>query len=397
MDFKTLIRYDEALDLIDQFGIQPKGTLLNIEDSVGRIAFGNILSPSDFPPSNRSAVDGFAVKSEETISASRNNPLSLQMIGVVSANTIPDFRISRGQCARIFTGGTIPEGSDAVIMQEDTEIEKSTVYVFRQMRKFQNVMRTGEDLRSGDVIVRDGQRILPWHLAALIESGIKQISVHAESVGIISTGDELVSGMVANSTAPMLLHMFRREGIQSNFYGNTKDDASEILDLLNSINDDIVIVTGGSGPSSVDLMHDLIANNGKILFHGVRIKPGRTTGLGIYRDRPVFMISGLPVAALVSYESIIYPAVIKWLNIEKRRRNITRGILTRSVYNNDGVRMFVRVRIYNEDGKVYVDPLRTTGSGVISSVIDAEGYLIIPENLEGHRDGNEVDVQLIGD
>ncbi|MCW6169188.1 MAG: molybdopterin molybdotransferase MoeA [Thermoplasmatales archaeon] len=397
MDFKTLVRYDIVLERIDQLEIQKRSITLGVKESVGRFVVEDIASPSTFPPHNRSAVDGFAVKFENALSASRNNPASLRVVGTINADTTPNFNLQGTECARVFTGAMIPEGSDAVVMQEDTEAIDDHVLVFKQVRKFQNIMRAGEDLRKGDIILHAGEKIMPWHLAAMIEAGIEDVKVLDTSVGILSTGDELVSGRINNSTAPMLSSLIHGLGMSTNFHGNVVDSKEKIIDALKSMREDVIIVTGGSGPSSVDLMHDIVSENGRIIFHGVKIKPGRTTGLGLFNEKPIFIISGLPVAALVAFDYIIHPALASWFGIESSSSREVKAILTRSIYNNDGVMMFVRVRLFKENDKLYADPLRTTGSGVISSVIRANGYLIVKDNLEGYKDGDEVNIKLIGD
>ncbi len=397
MDFKTLIRYDNALERINQLKTERRSVTLSVKESVGRFVLDDITSPSTFPPHDRSAVDGFAVKFEDTLSASRNNPASLKIIGTLNADSVPKFKLQGMECARLFTGAMIPEGSDAVVMQEDTEAVGDHVLVFKQVRKFQNIMRAGEDLHKGDIILHEGERITPWHLAGMIEAGIEHVKTLDVSVGILSTGDELVSGRIKNSTAPMLVALINNLGISAHFHGNVADDRKNIVDALKSIDDDVIIVTGGSGPSSVDLMQDIVLEIGEIIFHGIRIKPGRTTGLGLVEQKPIFMLSGLPVAALVAFDNIVRPALATWFGIQFASGREVKAILTRSIYNNDGVMMFVRVKLFQENGRTYADPLRTTGSGVISSVIRANGYLVVRDNLEGYKDGDEVKVKLIGD
>ena len=397
MDFKTLIRYDNVLERINQIKTERRSVALSVKESVGRFVFDDVASPLTFPPHDRSAVDGFAVKFEDTLSASRNNPASLKVVETLNADSVPKFKLQGMECARLFTGAMIPEGSDAVVMQEDTEAVGDHVLAFKQVRKFQNIIRAGEDLHEGDIILHEGERIMPWHLAAMIEAGIEHVKVLDVSVGILSTGDELVSGRIKNSTAPMLVALINNLGMRAHFHGNVTDDRENIVDALQSMDDDVIIVTGGSGPSSVDLMHDIVLEMGEIIFHGVRIKPGRTTGLGLVNQKPIFMLSGLPVAALVAFDNIVRPALTSWFGIQSWSGREVKAILTRSIYNNDGVMMFVRVKLFQENGNIYADPLRTTGSGVISSVIRANGYLIVKDNLEGYKDGDEVKVKLIGD
>ncbi|KAA8923020.1 molybdopterin molybdotransferase MoeA [Thermoplasma sp.] len=397
MEFKSLTPYDEAIRLASGLKVNMRKSLIPVEKSVGHYCAEDIRSPISFPEADRSAVDGMAIRYEDSLSASRSNPVQIRLVGEVRIGDSPDFRINRGECALVYTGSPIPEGANAVIMKEDAAMEGSMVMIYRQVKKFQNISRMGEDLKKGDAIIRKGSRIMPWHLPAFIETGLDKIPVIDAEVGILSTGTEIVSGVVKNSSAPMLEYMISLMGLRHVFYGNVEDERSAIRNRIEGMKSDIVIVTGGSGPSSQDLVHDIIESDGRILFHGVRMKPGRTTGLGLIGDRPVFMISGLPVAALIAFENIIDSSIRSWFGMNRPKRSIKRGFLTRSIFNNENMKMFVRVRMFEENGKTMIEPMRTTGSGVINSVISADGYLIIDENSEGYPEGAEVEVVEIGD
>ena len=397
MEFKSLTPYGEALKLASGLSIHGRSEYIPASESSGLYCAEDVTSPHDFPEIDRSAVDGIALRFEDSLSASRSNPVTLTVIGQVRIGDDPEFSIDRGECAVVFTGSPIPTGANAVVMMEDAFIDGKIASIYKQVKKFQNISRSGEDLRAGDIIVRSGQRIMPWHIPAFIETGVEKVHVFRSELGILSTGTELVEGVVKNSSAPMLKALASNLGLRSVFYGNVADERGEILSKINEMKSDIIIITGGSGPSSQDLVHDIIEENGKIVFHGVRMKPGRTTGLGIINGKPIFMISGLPVAALIAFENIIEPAIRSWFGMGSKVRRTKKGFLTRSIFNNENMRMFVRVRMFEEDGKMMIDPMRTTGSGVINSVISADGYLVIEENSEGYPDGAEVEIIEIGD
>ncbi|BAB59707.1 molybdenum cofactor biosynthesis protein moeA [Thermoplasma volcanium GSS1] len=389
-------KYSEALLAGSKLNLNVRMKEVRSDISAGMYSAIPILSPSDFPQYDRSAVDGFAVRYEDVLSAGLNNPISLKLVGSIHVGDANNIRIGKNQCAEIFTGAEVPEGADAVVMQEDAEIEGEYVAIFRKVKKFQNIGRKGEDLKTGDKIIDRGQRIMPWHIPAFIETGIEKVNVFDLKIGVLSTGDEIVSGKVKNASAPMLQSLIVRDGFNSVFLGNVEDNVEKISNVIRSFEGDLLIVTGGSGPSSTDLMDSILQNLGQIIFHGIRMKPGRTTGLALVNDKPIFTISGLPVAALIAYENVIRPLIFNWLSIKETRPNIVKGELTRSIFNNEAMKMFVRVRLSNKDGKIYVDPLRTTGSGIINSVINADGYLIIDENVEGYQEGQLVEVKLIG-
>ncbi len=395
MDFKTLTGYDEAMRIISSYKFQVHYSTMAAESSAGHYSYEDVKSPVNFPAENRSAVDGYALRYDETISATKTNPMLFKLTGKLGIGDRIDRTLEPESCVKVFTGSPIIAGADAVVMKEDTEDDGSTVKVFRQVRKYQNISLAGEDLKIGDTIIGKGRMIKPWHIPAFIEAGIDRIKTVNVRIGVLSTGNELVNGTVKNSSAPMLLSMMKRKGFTGEFLGNVNDDTGEIKKALGDYDGDVLIITGGSGPSERDIVHSFMEEYGKIFFHGMRIKPGRTTGFGEYGKRPVFMISGLPVASLIAYENVIEPAIESWAGIVRDRDRMVTGRLERSIYNNDAMKMFVRVSLINDGDSFKVDPFRVTGSGIISSVIRAGGYLVIDENVEGYADGDYVQVKLL--
>jgi len=282
-----------------------------------------------------------------------------------------------------------------VVMKEDAEDDGTSVRIFSPVRKFQNVSRRGEDLKMGMTILKKGTRVNPSHIAALIECGVREINLFDISIGILSTGDELVSGLVANSTQPFIKSLLESRGFTAKGYGAVPDDASAILDMIDRMEEDIIIVTGGSGPGNTDLVPELISKNGRMVFRGLRIRPGRTTGLGILKGRPIFMVSGLPVAAMIAVENVIFKLIAEWYGLSSEMEALVSGKLDRSVVNPVGIRSFVRVKIVGTGNETKIIPTRTTGSGVVYSIIDSQGILEIEENSEGVEAGEEVKVRLL--
>ena len=181
----------------------------------------------------------------------------------------------------------------------------------------------------------------------------------------------------------------------SNQYGVVRDDEDEIERALKKIREDIVIVTGGTGPGEKDIMPRVIERHGKIEFRGMRIRPGRTTSFGILGGKPIFLVSGLPVAALISTENLIIRLIFKWFGLSDLEKEYRTGILARSVVNTLGFKSFVRVKVVEERNGRMIYPTRVTGSGVIYSMIDADGILVLDENSEGIEEGNTVSYEVL--
>ncbi|MEM0130416.1 MAG: molybdopterin molybdotransferase MoeA [Thermoplasmatales archaeon] len=391
MELGSLTYLKDAIQKAKGLGLNDKVRSESVERAIGSYAAQDVISPADYPPYDRSAVDGFALKANETISSSKLNPSIFRIVGTVTAST-GISHINKGEAAKIYTGGRIPEGADSVVMKEETD-EGEVLKVYSPVRKFQNVSRKGEDLKRGALIVSRGSRINPAHVAALIESGVGEIAIHDISVGLLSTGDELVSGLIKNSTQPLIKGLLESRGFKVNSYGVVEDNTDRILEVVRGMNDEIIIVTGGSGPGDADLVPELVSKYGKIVFRGLRIRPGRTTGLGVIYGRPLFMVSGLPVAAMIAIENVVVPLISQWLGLIIDPAPTVEGRLDRSVVNPVGIRSFVRVKIFKENGTVRVVPTRTTGSGVIYSLLDSQAILEIEENSEGIGGGETVTVK----
>ncbi|MGC8561875.1 MAG: molybdopterin molybdotransferase MoeA [Thermoplasmata archaeon] len=395
MEFKTFISLEDAILKAKKYAPRISHEKIPVLKAVGKYSMEEVKSPHDFPKNDRSAMDGYAIDSNETISASKTNPATFTIKGELFPSSRISIAVGKGEAVRIMTGAPVPSGTNAVVMMEDTKQTGDLLEVFSPVRPLQNVSRKGEDMMKGITIVKRGEKVNPSHVAALYECGIKEISVCSLSVGIISTGDEIVSGDVVNSTQPLLISYFERMGFKTKGYGAVQDDIEKIKRKLDSIKEDVIIVTGGTGPGEKDYLPYVVEKNGKYVFRGLKIRPGRTTSFAIVNGKPVFTLSGLPVAALVASENLIIRVIEKWFDLIPGAKEIREGVLQRSVVNALGFKSFVRVKVEDSGGKMKVIPSRITGSGVIYSVIDADGIMVIDENLEGVEEGQLVKVEML--
>jgi molybdopterin molybdotransferase len=395
MELKSFIGLDEAIARARNFGPYQKSKVVPLLEAVGRFSYQDVRSPSDFPPFDRSAVDGYALNSKETISSTKTNPSNFRMVGRIFPSSTKSFNLAEGEALRIATGSKVPKGADAIVMLEDASENDGKIQVFVPVRKYQNISKKGEDLKKGFKILSRGERIYPPHVAALLECGIEKIGIFSLSIGIISTGDELVSRRVRNSTQPMIQSYFLRKGFDAVSHGVIPDNQNVIEKALDSIAEDIIIVTGGTGPGERDILPSLIENSGRLVFRGLKIRPGRTTSFGVFKGKPVFMVSGLPVAALIASENVILEMIHKWLGLRNEEKEHRSGLLGRSLVNTLGFRSFVRVKTMTKNGKTIVYPTRVTGSGVIYSMIGADGILVMDENTEGIEEGEIVNFEVL--
>ncbi|MCD6324299.1 MAG: molybdopterin molybdotransferase MoeA [Desulfurococcales archaeon] len=383
---------------------------ISIYEAAGRVLAVDVVAPADYPPYNRSAVDGYAVRSSDVTGASESNPIPLRVVGTVEAGTKPEgLKVNEGEAVLIFTGGELPEGADAVVPVEYVDVEGEYVYVYRSVAKFRNVSLRGEDFKARELLAKKGTMIRPWHVAALAQGGFKRVKVFRKlRVGIINTGDELYDvvltqsggGRIPNSSGPLIASYAEELGCEAEVLGIVGDDEVRIREILiNALRDhDIIVVTGGTSVGGRDVVPEAISSidGAELVFHGVNLRPGRTAGAFVVRGKPVLMLSGLPVACLVGLENFLKPVVEKVMGMEPLPRPKVKARLTRRVANAVGFRSHYRVAVFEERGELFAEPLRLTGSGILSTLLKGNGILILDESLEGVDKDEEVEVMLLG-
>jgi len=377
--------------------------------STGRVTAEEIMAPYDFPPYNRSAVDGYAVRAEDTFGASENSPITLEIVGEIEAGDKHSLHIKSGEAAIIYTGGALPEGANAVVPFEHGIRRGKYVDILKPVHPQKNVSLRGEDFRKGEVLIPSGTLIRPWHVAALIQAMIKRVKVYKKlKIGIINTGSELIDidkdrvskEGIPNSAGPLISSYVSELGAEPIYYGVVGDSLQEISSAISEAlaQCDIVVITGGTSVGGKDLVPDVLSRmeGSAKIFHGVNLRPGRTAGAYVVKGKPVIMISGLPVACLVGMENFLKPLILKAYRMKEMPRPKIRGLLTRRVANAVGFRSYYRVAVFRENDKIYVEPLRLTGSGILSTLLKGNGLLIIDESLEGVEEGTEIEVELLG-
>jgi len=409
--FASLMEIDEAIKTVKRhIGFAPEVELVSLDEAVERFAARGIIAPYDVPSFDRSVVDGYAVKANETTSASPTNPLELEIIGLSKAGSVPgDTALTKTRgTVEIFTGAPLPRNADAVVMAEFCKRTDEKLNVNKPVAPWQNVSRKGEDFRTGEPIVRAGTKLRGWHIGALASANIIQIPVYSRlRVGILSTGTELKEpgeeirpGEIINSSKPMLKSLVKEQGFTPIDLGCVPDEIGAIKAALTEglALADLVITTGGTSLGGQDLVPDAVTELGEpgLVVHGLYMRPGKPTGVGIVQGKPVFMLSGFPVAALVAFEVLVEPVIEMILMIRKPPEAKIRGRLTRRVTTPIGVRSYVRVKVARDQAAAcIIEPLRLTGSGILSSMTKANGILVVPEGTEGFDEGEQVEVTLI--
>lgn len=351
-----------------------------IEDACGRVLASDALSPEDLPPFNRAAMDGYAVRSRETRGASQNSPAR-----------ITEF-------ARTRTGAALPEGFDAVVMLEDSFLRGNVLEITAELTPYRNVSRTGEDVRSGDVLLSRDHRLRPPDLALLGAVGIDGVDVFARPrVSIIITGDELVPrrsvpgpGEAREINSIMICNYVKLWGGEPQLSGLIPDDVDAIKHAINrSLGSDLILLSGGTSVGDRDFAPGVLEELGELMVHGIRLSPGRPTAVGSVSGTPVVCLPGYPVAALASLYLLVRPAIkrLAHLSDDAPRRDAR---LSRKIPSRPGYITFARVSL--RDG--IAEPVMVSGAGILSSVARADGFVLVPEELEGLDEGEQVEVHI---
>ncbi len=387
----SYISYDDAVRIIlSQRWTPIESEEVAVSDSMGKISVSDVYCGRNVPEYNRSAVDGYATRSETTANASESKPVKIwsQSGGADGQKSV----------VPVSTGDTIPENADSVIMFEDTVHVGSDIFALRSVRPWENVSFIGEDLRHDTVIIKAGSRIDPENLAAAFACRINRIRVYRNFIlSVLSTGDEIVSGKVPNYTQPLILSYFSMPFLQTadaGVVGDKKEDITDrVIRTLETCN--ALVVTGGSGPGTHDLVREILGSMGVPLFQGIKIKPGRTVSAFNVGGKLVLSVSGLPVAALVSVEALLWPFLELMIGYRKNRV-VVMARVEGTVNADPGIRSYVKVKLKFSDQGYVCSPLRISGSGILSTLLESSGTLTIEEGTEGINNGETVKVELNG-
>lgn len=372
---------------------------VSILEAAGRVLAHDVVSEVDVPHFARSAMDGFAVRGEETFGATDYNPLHLRVIGQSLPAAPSDRSVGRGEAIRIMTGAPIPEGADAVLVAESAEERDGVVHVKDSVAPGRHIGRIGEDIEAGTLVLEAGRALRPQDVALLSSIGLPEIDViRRPLVDIFTTGNELLpagsrpSGTsIVDSNSLMIAALVARDGGVARRHDVLRDERDLIREALKSSDADIVIVTGGSSVGAEDHAPTIVAEIGELSVHGIAMRPSSPTGLGRIGDRPVFLLPGNPVSCLCAYDFFAGRSVRvmggrspEWPHRRRRAR------LARKISSAVGRVDYVRV-IFDGDEVV---PIATSGASILSSTTRADGFVLIDRDSEGLPPGDEVEVLL---
>jgi molybdopterin molybdotransferase len=394
---RELHRVSDILARASSYLSLPSEVDIRVEDSLGMYSAETVTSSFKLPPKPKAVMDGYAIRTNDVEAASPNSPIPLRLLDAsIRPGYDPDITLKPGLAVRIETGALLPVGADAVVPVEDAVEEGGWILVSKRIARYENVSLPGEEYDEGITIIGKGCRITPQAIAGLILEGKSRIRVFDLKARILNVGDEIVEGAYFRPFTHIFVAAWLRwHGFTVDRISIVGDDPREIADwMLECDNHYLSILLGGTSMGRHDYTVKAIESLApEYLVHGFAIQPGKTACLAIRGGKPILALSGLPVAAMSTLEYVLKP-LLRGLGLDIPGYPRIRAILTRRVTVKLGVKGFVRVRVYMDGGRLYAEPLMIGGSGALASLLKGNGFIEIPEDIEGFDEGCEVEVNM---
>lgn len=397
---RKTIPLEEALRLAEGAAVPLDRTeRIDLEESVGRVLAEPVVADRDVPPFDRAAMDGYAVVADDTVGASRMTPGLLQWVETVHTGAVPSRPLGAGQCTQIATGAPMPAGATAVVMVEETDRrEGGQIAVFTPVYPGQHVGRRGADIGTGAELLHPGDLLTPSRVGSIAALGIAEIAVYARPrVAIVSTGGEIVApgqplgpGQIYDINRFTLGSVVREHGGVPVPRPTTADNLDELIAAVDAcLDNDILVFSGGSSVGERDLTLDVLQREGRILFHGIAVKPGKPTVFGTIGAIPVLGMPGYPTSCLSNAYMLLVPLLRRLARLPVHQHRTVSVPAAQRFVSTTGRHQFYTVRV--------VDGLAVPAfkaSGDITSMSQADGYIEIPAQTDIVEKGEAVEVKL---
>ncbi|ASJ10992.1 molybdopterin molybdenumtransferase MoeA [Thermococcus sp. P6] len=400
MAFLKVVPLEKALNVVDSLPLKPEIESVPLSEALGRVLARDLVSPIDVPPFDRATVDGYAVRAEDTFMASETEPVRLRVVGEVNAGDEPSLELKPGESVYISTGAPLPGGADAVVQFEEVDRDGDEVVIYRPAYPDLNVMKAGADIPKGKLLLKRGTRLTFKDTSLLSAVGMAEVPVFRKpKVAVIGTGNEVIlpgeelkPGKIYDIDGRAVTDAVRELGGEAVFIGIAKDERDSLRSMIERAVEccDMVILSGGASGGIRDLTASLIEELGEVMVHGIAIQPGKPTIIGLVKGKPVFGLPGYPTSCLTNFTLLVAPLLRRLLGREDEVRKVKKK-LAHKVFSVKGRRQFLPVRI---EGEKAVPILK--GSGAVTSFVDADGFIEVPENVEILEAGETVEVTFFG-
>ncbi len=408
---RSFFKVKRAEDIFESLrDIKPLGTeSVHITGTLDRILARDVISSEDLPGFQRCTVDGYALAAKDTFGASENLPTPFTIVGEVRMGEIPDLDLRRGECARIPTGGMLPEGADAVVMIEYSQmVEDGMVEISRPVSPLENVIQPDDDVKRGQVVLHKGTPVRPQDLGILAGLGIGYVDVfNKPGVAIISTGEEIVDigqerkpGQIRDINRYTLGGLCNKSGAEPTYLGIARDRFEDLRVLVEKgiSQADVVLLSGGSSVGAEDFTLDafLSLEGVELVAHGVSISPGKPTVIARKGNKTLWGLPGHPVSAMIIFDVFVrylFGRLSGLSNLTEHNSHAIEAELERNVESASGREDYIRVKLTHMEDRWLATPILGK-SGLISTMVEADGIIRIDMNTEGLYRGEKVKVRL---
>lgn len=400
-----MIKVHEALKAILKDAKALPSETIQLTSSLGRVLAEDIHAGSDIPAFDNSAMDGYALRSHDSSGACKDKPITLEVIEDLRAGYISHSKVKKGQAVRIMTGAPMPEGSDSVVMVEETKRHKNSVEIFREIRKLENVRKAGEDIKQGELVLHRGTLLKSAHIGILAALGMPKVNVARRArIAILATGDEVVDvdeklepGKLRSSNTYTLYSQALNCGAIPKNLGIAKDKPHELeKKIRQGLDCDLILTSGGVSVGDYDLVKFILAKMGtNIKFWQVAMRPGKPLVFGSIKGIPIFGLPGNPVSSMVSFEVFVRPLLLKMSGQATDERKDLDAVLEEDIKKKRGLRYFLRARTRWEDGIYLTTTTGPQGSAILKSMAQANSLIILPEEEEFIEKGTRVTVRFL--
>lgn len=410
LEASLVISAEEAISrVLSQVAVMPPETKPILE-ALGQVLAEDVVAGFDIPPLDNSAMDGYAVRAEDTSGASQADPRWLRVVGDLPAGSVADRRVEPGTAIRIMTGAPVPSGADAVVQFENTSEgtnprkhgsrpHEERVAVYRPIALGGNVRQAGEDVTRGSVVLRRGTPLKPAGIGILASLGLNEVIVYRRPrVAILSTGDELLDagqplapGKIFDANSYSVAALVARTGGVPVRLGIARDNRADLESKLReAAQSDLILTSAGVSVGDFDIVKEVLAAEGEITFWRVRIKPGKPLAFGKIRGVPHLGLPGNPVSSMVAFELFARPAILKMLGKAALSKPQVDAVLEGEADNRDGRRVYLRAVVQKVNGQYVARLTGPQGSGILTSMALANALVVIPEDVPHVKTGDHL-------
>ncbi|MEA3346063.1 MAG: gephyrin-like molybdotransferase Glp [Chloroflexota bacterium] len=377
-----------------------------ILEALGRVLADDVRADFNIPPLDNSAMDGYAIRAEDISGASRDHPVRLRIIGDLAAGYTFQGTVGLGTAVRIMTGAPVPPGADTVIRFEKTKRDGDAVEILEEVSRGRNIRRAGEDVSRGELILSQGTLLRPQEIGMLASLGCEEASVvRRPRVAILATGDEVIPidqplkpGKIHNANGYSNAAQVLRYGGEPLLLGIARDRRRELSAKIREGLErgaDLFLTSGGVSVGDFDLVKEVLSAEGEINFWWVNMKPGHPQAFGQIGGVPLLGLPGNPVSAMVSFEMFARPAILKMLGRKEWAKPAIEAVMEDAIERKDNRRHFLRVRVRREDEHYYARLTGPQGSGILKSMVQADGLAVIPEERGQLAAGERIQVLML--